>query len=84
MLYDASLKCSPAVLRLSQGLLHTTSLSLHTWTMEKEGEDGGMAVEKSAVILNHFILCNNTLQDLHFGQVYNIPWSTVKFWVMSS
>ena len=66
--YDASVKCSPAVLRFSQGLLHATSLSVHTWTREKKGESG-IAVEESAAILNHFILCNNTLQDLHFGQV---------------
>ena len=70
MLYDVSLKCSPAVLRISQGLLHTISLSVHTSTMEREGEGEGASVEKPVVILNHFILCNNTFQDLHFGQVH--------------
>ena len=64
--WDVTLKCSPAVVRWSQGLLHTTSLALHTWTNEELGEGGG---ERERTILNHYILCNDTLQDLHFGQV---------------
>lgn len=74
----ATLKCSPVVVRVSQGLLHTTSLAVHTWTMgrereeeeEREGE-GERVAKRTPVILNHFILCNDTLQDLHFGQVHS-------------
>ena len=72
--YDvsASLNCSPAVVRLSQGLLHTTTLAVHAWSTKgetgREGERESEA-EKKAVILNHFILCNDTMQDIHFGQV---------------
>ena len=69
-----TVKCSPAVARISQGLLHTAFLTVHTWTLdrEKEREREGEGEKESGitpVILNHFILCNDTLHDLHFGQV---------------
>ena len=69
---SASLNCSPAVVRLSQGLLHTTTCAVHAWSTK--GETGGEGERESgakekAVILNHFILCNDTMQDIHFGQV---------------
>ena len=37
-----------------------------------EKMEGGKTVDRAPVILNHLILCNNTLSDLHFGQVLNI------------
>lgn len=81
-----TVKCSPAVARISQGLLHTAFLTVRTWTLDREKErekerEGEGEGEKEGegerekergitpVILNHFILCNDTLHDLHFGQV---------------
>lgn len=60
----ANLQCGPAVFRLSQGLVHTTTMAAHLW---KEREDDKMP---AAILLqSHYILCNDTLDDIHFGQV---------------
>lgn len=60
----ANLKCGPAVFRVSQGLVHTTSMTAHLW---KEREDDG--VPAAILLHSHYILCNDTLDDIHFGQV---------------
>ena len=36
---------------------------------ERGGEGEGVSIG-TPIIPNHFILCNDTLQDLHFGQVH--------------
>lgn len=54
--------CSPAVFRLSQGLVHTVSMAAHVW---KENSKASAALLLTA----HYILCNDTLDDIHFGQV---------------
>ena len=60
----ASFLCDPAVFRLSPGLVHTTTMAAHLW---KEREDDRLP---AAILLqSHYILCNDTLDDIHFGQV---------------
>lgn len=63
----AAMKCSPALLRVSQGLVHTTMLSFHMWSGTVFGEAPGSA---SSPLLSHYVICNDTLDGLHIGQVY--------------
>lgn len=60
---SVDMKAAPGVLRVSQGLVHTASLTADVWRT-KEGEE-----TKAATIFNHYTVCNDTLEDLHFGQV---------------
>ena len=60
-----SVRCGPAVVRLSQGLLHTTSLALHCWSRQEDEGRGS----QSPIIPNHYVLCNDTAEELHIGQV---------------
>lgn len=60
---SASLYCGPAVFRLSQALVHTTAMAAHLW---KEKTD---RASPALLLHSHFILCNDTLDDIHFGQV---------------
>lgn len=63
----AVMKCSPALVRVSQGLVHTTTLSFHMWSGTVFGEAPGSA---SSPILSHYVICNDTLDSLHVGQVH--------------
>lgn len=75
-------KFSPTVVRISQGLVHTSSLAAHVWvnslrSWEVTQEDvcgsnktcDGNAVDAAFLLLNHYILCNDSLDDLQVGQV---------------
>ena len=59
---SVTLESGAGVLRVSQGLLHTSALAATVW-------GGGAVGVASPPILNHFIICNNSLEDIHFGQV---------------
>ena len=83
-----SLASSPALMRFSQGLVHTSTLSAHVWlnsglvtsgrkvareeagTETEDSSDGGSeSVDSAALLLNHYIICNDTMEDLHVRQV---------------
>lgn len=66
--HTVAVKCSPAVVRVSQGLVHTTTLAAHAWSSGVD--DYTISKETSFTIFNQFILCNDTLEDLHIGQVH--------------
>ena len=72
-----SLNCASSVLRLSQSLVHTTSMALSSWRRDNEKEEvkeierGGKITSSAAanLLTGHYVLCNDTLDDIHFGQV---------------
>ena len=69
-----SLSCGPSVLRLSQSLVHTTSMAINLWReksgVEREGGERTTSSTAAATLLTgHYVLCNDTLDDIHFGQV---------------
>ena len=70
---SASLSCGPSVIRLSQSLVHTTSMAVNLWREKEEGEREGRGQTASSadadLLMGHYILCNDTLDDIHFGQV---------------
>ena len=71
-----AVKCSPAVVRVSQGLVHTTILAAHAWS-SSVGDNITSKETSSFTIFNQFILCNDTLEDLHIGQVHQFTSSPV-------
>ena len=54
---EASIKADILSLHVSQGLLHTLSLADHMWS-----------TAQPVTLLTHYIICNDTVEDLHFGQ----------------
>lgn len=54
---EASIKADVLSLHVSQGLVHTLSLAHHMWT-----------TNEPVTLLTHYIMCNDTVEDLHFGQ----------------
>ena len=66
-----AVKCSPTVVRVSQGLVHTTTLAAHAWNSSVD-DDTTSKETSSFIIFNQFILCNDTLEDLHIGQVHQL------------
>lgn len=68
-----AVKCSPVVVRVSQGLVHTTTLAAHAWSSSVDDN----TTSKETTIFNQFILCNDTLEDLHIGQVHQFTSSPV-------
>ena len=54
---EASIKADVLSLHVSQGLVHTLSLAHHMWT-----------TSEPVTLLTHYIICNDTVEDLHFGQ----------------
>lgn len=77
-----NIKSSPSVVRISQGLVHTSTLAAHVWltsfltsqeaSPERSGDSQGLEqcdTDPVPLLLNHYILCNDTLEDLHIGQV---------------
>ncbi len=73
---SVSLNCFPSVLRVSQSLVHTTSMAVSSWRERekdevKEREEGGKVTSSAAadLLTGHYVLCNDTLDDIHFGQV---------------
>ena len=59
-------KCGSTLVRVSQGLVHTSTLSFHLWSGILLGEPSGTG---SSPLLNHVVVCNDTLESLHIGQV---------------
>ena len=76
-----NLKSSPSVLRISQGFVHTSILAAQVWlnslSSRNANQDdcndiqgpGVCTLDPVSLLLNHYILCNDTLEDLHIGQV---------------
>lgn len=54
---EASVKADILSLHISQGLVHTLSLADHVWS-----------TGQPVTLLTHYIICNDTVEDLHFGQ----------------
>lgn len=54
---EASVKADVLSLHVSQGLVHTLSLTHHMWS-----------TNQPVTLLTHYIICNDTVEDLHFGQ----------------
>ena len=54
---EASVKADILSLHISQGLIHTLSLTHHMWS-----------TSQPVTLLTHYIICNDTVEDLHFGQ----------------
>ena len=54
---EASAKADTLSLHVSQGLVHTLSLAHHMWS-----------TDQPVTLLTHHIICNDTVEDLHFGQ----------------
>ena len=65
------LRCSPAVVRISQGLVHTATLAGSVWktTHLDENDNDKVKGHPACYLLNNYILCNDTVEDLHIGQV---------------
>lgn len=71
---SVSLAFSPALLRLSQGLVHTSSLAAHVWLnsgLAGMTGSGCNHTDPVSLLLNHYIICNDTMEDLHIRQVRN-------------
>ena len=68
---SVSLSCGPSVLRLSQSLVHTTSMAVNLWREREEGKkwEGSTSLAAADLLMGHYVLCNDTLDDIHFGQV---------------
>lgn len=54
---ESSVKTDVLSLQVSQGLVHTLSLAHHMWS-----------TNQPVTLLTHYIICNDTVEDLHFGQ----------------
>ena len=54
---EVSVKVDSISLQVSQGLVHTLSLTHHMWS-----------TSQAVTLLTHYIICNDTVEDLHFGQ----------------
>ncbi len=71
---SVSLAFSPALLRLSQGLVHTSTLAAHVWLNSSLAGVTGSGCNQNdpaSLLLNHYIICNDTMEDLHIRQVKN-------------
>ena len=69
---SVSLAFSPALLRLSQGLVHTSTLAAHVWLNSSLAGVTGSGCNQNdpaSLLLNHYIICNDTMEDLHIRQV---------------
>ena len=54
---EAAIKADLLSLHVSQGLSHTLLLAHHMWS-----------TSQPVTLLTHYIICNDTVEDLHFGQ----------------
>ena len=54
---EASVTADVLSLNVSQGFVHTLSLTHHMWS-----------TSQPVTLLTHYIICNDTVEDLHFGQ----------------
>ena len=62
MWLDVGLEAGSILAHVSQSTIHTIALSATAW-----GQDGFRDAER--IILNHYIICNDTNETLRFGQV---------------
>lgn len=58
--YAVSLATDLSTVRVSQGLVHTLTAALEV--VRGVSSSRGM-------VFNHYLICNDTLEELHFGQV---------------
>lgn len=59
---DVNMEAGTVLTHVSQPTIHTIALSAIAW-----GQTGLSEAER--VIFNHYIICNDTHEDLRFGQV---------------
>ena len=67
MWLDVGLEAGSILAHVSQSTIHTIALSATAW-----GQDGFRDAER--IILNHYIICNDTNEALRFGQVCVCRW----------
>ncbi|XP_055998709.1 intermembrane lipid transfer protein VPS13B-like isoform X2 [Ostrea edulis] len=61
---DCNLTVDPVFIRFGKGVIHTLNCSMQAWSQMY-----GVTKETDQVILNHYIICNDTSQPIRFGQV---------------
>ncbi|KAL3889914.1 hypothetical protein ACJMK2_002232 [Sinanodonta woodiana] len=67
---ESDISCDSVFLRLGQGVIHTLTCVEQAWSQLPLLKDHDEFQEgQDAVIFVHYVLCNNTLHALRFGQV---------------